>query len=378
MDLKAFNHHVSNISSDNDYLFNIFPRGVKIIKENEGPRAMLCSYTRNCHFKYAGVIIANNKVISVSNNPPWFEYKRGFIAREFKNAVVYPTNDGTTITLYFWNKKWIMSSHRAYDIGNYTRLSLKGKETSKTYKECLDEVLSKYNLNYDNLDKNKCYTLGFRHPELQPFDNDNMSAWFIQSVDLKKFNSGESDYITNSSILLPNQTPVDISLDTIIKNSQNAYTNFCDNGIINYGYLLKINSNMYLVESSLLAKIRKTFYSSNFNRFPKNNRLYHIILHFFLDPEYYTIFKKLFPQYLPIFDKIEKKFNTLIKHISYIEKNTDNNTALILNREISKDLALKNYSKNKRYYLVSKFVYNLSKKPLLYQYLENDGLWRGL
>lgn len=378
MDLKTFNNCVSNIPVGNEieYLYNIFPSGVKIIEETKGSRIMLCTYSRNCQFKYAGVIIENNKVVSVSNKPPMSQYNRKMIAENFKDSVVYSANDGTTITLYYWNNKWIISSHRGYDISNYTRLSLGGKEASKTYKECLDEVLSKYNFTYDNLDKNKCYTLGFRHPELQPFDGDNMSAWFIQSVDLKKYNRGDSNYITTSSPLLPNQTPLNINLDDIFKKSKNSYANYCEKGIINYGYIIKNNSKMYIIESSLLSKIRKTFYSTKFNKFPKNNRVFHIILYFFLDAKYYNIFKKLFPQYLPLFNKIEEKINILIKQISNLEEK--NNTAITLSKEISKDLTLKKYSKHKRYYLVSRFIYNLSRKPLLYQYLENNGVWKEL
>lgn len=379
MDLKSFNQHISKIpvGNETEYLYNVFPKSVKIIKESEGERVMLCTYNRNFHFKYNGLIIANNKVISVSNKPPLSKYNPELIRREFKNAVVYPANDGTTVTLYFWNKEWRMSSHRGYDIGNYTRFSLKGEETSKTYRECLNEVLLKYNINYDNLDKNKCYTLGFRHPELQPFDNDNLSAWFIQSVDLEKFNSGDPNYMADNSTSLPNQNPLNIDLDKAMEKAQNAYTNFCENGIINYGYLLKINSNLYLLESSLLSKIRKTFYSIKFNKFPKNNRIYHIILFFFLDPEYYTIFQKLFPQYKPMFNKIEKQINTLIKSISNID-GEKNYIVLQIHKEISKVLTIENYSKNKRCYYVSKIIYNKSKKAIIYQYLENNGLWSDL
>ena len=376
MDLSSFNRYIREMPKTGivDYLRNIYPQNIKVVYENNGSRAMLCTYNRNSPFKYAGIIVADNKVISVPNRPPVTQYSPKVLDAEFKNASVYPANDGTTITMYYWDNKWRMSSHRGYDIGHYTRFSLKGLDESKSYKECLDEVFAMYNFKYECLYKTKCYTLGFRHPELQPFDNKNMSAWFIQSVDLKKFNNGEPDYVSDDEkIGIPMQVAIDIDLDSALKKSQDAYDQFCENGIMNYGYLIKIDSRLYLIESSLLNKIRKIFYSIKFNKYSKNNRIYHIILYFFLDSKYYTIFQKLFPQYIPLFTKIENNLNILMDKI--VNRNSDNAIVETLYNEISSILTIKKYSKNTTRYLISKYIYSPPRAPLLYEYLNTVGLW---
>ena len=122
------------------------------------------------------------------------------------NTTLTLTDDGTTINLYY-NRKWIISSKHGYAINNYICAG------NKTYQDILTEVLSLYpEFSLMTLNKNKCYTIGFRHSDFHPFteglecENYGSRAWFIQSIDMKLFSENNMSCISyEENIGLPYQ-----------------------------------------------------------------------------------------------------------------------------------------------------------------------------
>ena len=108
--------------------------------------------------------------------------------------------DGTVMTIYSWThpKKglvWCLASAKGFDIWG-------GDET---YAEVLSELLAKsptflaatglrlrhgllcvddVHLDFQTLERGRCYTIGFRHPNFHPMVADPPGVWNIQSVDL--------------------------------------------------------------------------------------------------------------------------------------------------------------------------------------------------
>ena len=112
--------------------------------------------------------------------------------------------DGTVVTIYSWihPKKglvWCLASANGFDVSH---LKWGGDET---YAEVLSELLAKsptflaatglrlrrgllcvddVRLDFQTLERGRCYTIGFRHPNFHPMVADPLGVWNIQSVDL--------------------------------------------------------------------------------------------------------------------------------------------------------------------------------------------------
>tara|TARA_A100001015_G_scaffold317155_1_gene433328 strand:- start:16 stop:840 length:825 start_codon:yes stop_codon:yes gene_type:complete len=259
---EEFNKFVKNIPTRNtlNYLKETLGViGVKMVYEKdkkissrENPvlkRIMLSSFNRSCKFKYVGVILGleNNKyrIISYQPKPPLNQFRRNNVVevmnREQKQIRIIQATDGTTVTLYWLNNKWVISTHRGYEVNNL-------KWMGYTYQYLLDDVLSSYmNFSYDKLNKNKCYTIGFKHSFNHPFLEGKKDikyiekkAWFIQSIDINRFNLDTSSCVTyDEDIGLPLQRTVPfMDLRTLYIKANNAYNNYIKNGNVNYGYII--------------------------------------------------------------------------------------------------------------------------------------------
>jgi hypothetical protein len=341
MSISSYISFINNIPQKDTIPFlneELGKQGVKVIYEKHNKhtldnpkydRIMFSTFVRSCPFEYPGTIIKSTKgstpytVVSVSQSPPITRYAMSFIHKNFSNASIVNANDGTTVTIYYYNDKWVISTHRGFHVNNYNWFG------EKNYEDVVGEVMSQYKLSYDDLNKDKCYTFGFNHNEFHPFmegrlkDKSNIRAWFIRSVDLKKFNEGCSDYISyTENIGLPVQETVMFnSVDELLEKTKNAYSDYRDTGIVNYGYILNIGTKQYLVESSLMKNIRNIFYTNKFNKLESNfDRKKYIVLNAFLDSKQHEMFKVLFPQFLQEFRMFEEQIDVLVDAISEMVK----------------------------------------------------------
>lgn len=220
-----------------------------------------------------------------------------------KKYEITKINDGTTITLYPWKTRWAIASSNAWDVSNIIWIG------TKTYVEIFKDLVDRlypefatetgmrilgsegnYFLDFTKLDKNKAYTIGFRHYDFHPIKDDPEKIWQIQVIDLADpFNAEPADF-DNCLPVFDMQEYVDKntinSVDDIIALTENSVENATvgkkplgsyaaaaasdDLPLIktyNYGYLLsstdrgvtKENSSI-LIPSEFLKKIRDIHY----------------------------------------------------------------------------------------------------------------------
>jgi hypothetical protein len=407
--MQVFNDLVKDIPSHNtiSFLHSSFRKyGVNIVydkdknSDKDNPvyaRLMFRSFSRACKFDYPGVVLSRKAdthiyhVISVPPPPPVIHYNPRFLRENYVPGMdIIMANDGTTVTLYYFDGKWVISTHRGFEVNNYKWVAY------KTYLDILDEVLSKYpDFNYHRLDKTKCYSFGFNHSDFHPFVENAQSynspiaeyqnqytarAWFIQSVDLNKFNASDTGYISyTDDIGLPLQENMSVlSLRKLFSVANNSYNNYVNTGVVNYGYLIRIGLKQYLVESTLLKNIRYIFYNK-LNTLDKVfcKRKYNII-NAFLDCRKHDIFKKLFPQYIPEFVRIDKKIHDIINAIMRIMDasnecktvggdNTLDIIANILYTKLLKTLDVHNKTRPDVYSLIYMYMCDKKHTEIIYQ-----------
>lgn len=404
MSISSYISFINNIPKKDTIPFlneELGKKGVKVIYEKsnnytqDNPkynRIMFSTFVRSCSFEYPGTIIkgtkgcAPYKVISVSQSPPNTKYQIGLIYNNFNTSTIINANDGTTVTIYYYDNKWIISTHRGFQVNKYHWFG------EKTYEDVVNEVLAEYKMSYDSFDKNKCYTFGFNHNDFHPFmegrskEGPNIRAWFIRSVDLKKFNEGdtmENCMSYTEDIGLPIQQPVKFnSVDEMLEKTKNAYDDYIETGVVNYGYIISIESKQYLIESSLMKNIRNIFYTNRFNKLESCfDKKKYIVLNAFLDANKHNTFKKLFPQYLDSFTDFEKKIDTVIQKITDIVEQKEaedkfkklqesqdsvDKFSVELYKELTKSITIKLHKKNHIIDIIYSFIYNTKYTEKLY------------
>lgn len=250
---------------------------------------------------------------------------------------IYQIEDGTIINLYYYepDQKWVIATSKGIDVNDCIFNKF-------TYMEILSECFYNLNINesefYNNLDKSACYTLGFKHPDMHPF-NEGISTsfnkmiykiWFVQMTVLDHVKC-EIKQITRSPWrFIPGHKRISNvnTVSSLFNRLKNAYDNFADNNIINYGYMLVaknsddfvdfIDYNVILLESSLMNSIRNLWYDASYVKFSKKNdydRVQTILLNSFLDNARIEAFTILFPQYKDELDRLSKIEKQLIDKV---------------------------------------------------------------
>ncbi len=303
-----------------------------------------------------------------------------------KKYTVYYIEDGTIFNLYYYNQ-WVISTSNGYDMNNVSW-------DSKTYKDLINDCLLQYNLNWDDftnlLDKNLCYTFGFKHPEFHKFQAGSKSfvykLWFVQSVNLTTNEikttspveciNGQVLYnhnITDNKLLLQ-------QLNKLASSALQTYTDYLEeyhdskesdylSNFINYGYIIKSDNENFIIESSLLQKIRIIWYYKPFIDLCKENnwnRVKAVVLNSYLDNNKYKVFLQLFPQYKVVMDKYSSIINDIITNL--INKN--NIEFKNLKDYINKNIKIPtNLSINEKRKIISDIVINVKCMTLLMEYI---------
>lgn len=282
-------------------------------------------YTQECN----GLILSrpDYKILVVPTRTLRFN-----IATETSNAFlhqglyhVYNALDGTCFNMYY-NDKWMISTAKGHSMNDI-------KWDTKTYQEIIEECLTAIGYTWETftaaLDKNKCYSFGFKHSSFHKFFGGNeptSKLWFIQSVVTDESSDRYLWASDQSPIeIIPNQeryTTVVSNLRDLYKKAGAALEDFLTNKNVCYGFILRsVNINVtkshsdLFIESSLMRTIRQFWYENDLiDMCHKNkwNKELAITLNAFLGRSENDTFLKLFPQYQSWFDKHE----ILVKKIS--------------------------------------------------------------
>ena len=255
---------------------------------------------------------------------PKFRHDR--ILANLSDYQIYKIKDGTTVTLYWYDEKWCLSSANGFEVNNYKWMG------ESTYFSAFCDVAAQYpEFSLDNLDKTKSYTIGFRHESFQPLLADKRDIWFIQSCDIVRGNETyEIIYLSNTeNIGIPAQDTITYCgeniIHTIYDENSSALTKFINPAAaIHYGFILRSVSGTnpdIIFESELLKTIRRLFYDLPKHKFTDatritgvvtpQNRLEYIILRAYLSHKSRYLFIDLFPQYAQFYKKYDIKFNML-------------------------------------------------------------------
>jgi hypothetical protein len=301
---------------------------------------------------------------------PTLQYVSGEFHRNFRKMLeqkeynIKEAKDGTTINLYYWhetsdseNKEnvvelWKVSTKHLIDASNK-------KSNKKTYRRMLTEILENFNINienfYDSLNPTRCYTFGFKHPDIHQFFEGRgepiYDIWFIQSVDLLRFQEivaynirlvGEEKYDERQDCkdcisyesphekIIPQENIDCSNLETYFFKPivENALSNFRSNdGAPKYGFLFRTkkekvtyNANFknVFLESDLLRIIRHLWYDKRLEIDSKEN-LYnkkkYIVLRAYLSRKCRNVFLELFPQYSGDFTYLDEITHRLANDI---------------------------------------------------------------
>ena len=368
-----------------EYLKNLYCRlGVRVnYEKSDKPgiynRIMLSTFKRSCSFKYSGTILGYNVdekkyvIVSVPHPPPSTQFKISYIQRKIDSCSTIQVQDGTTVTLYYYNGDWKIGTHRGIDVGDIKWFN------GKSYKQVLNDVLGTYDFKYSDLDTNKCYTIGFKHDSFHMFleGKDTVRrAWFICSVDIIKFCQGDSSYISyDEDIGIPIQEMKQTEdIKELVDRASTAYDTYIKSGEVNYGYILKIGRQHYLIESSLLANIRQIFYSNKFRELKVSiDKVKYITVYSFLSKKHYDIFRGLFPQYAGDMTELDKIVVGLAECVmSIADGRTPNNLlpdgimeeAQRIYNELSKKIRID--SKHGRH-LIYSYLYDVRHTDMLYR-----------
>ena len=256
---------------------------------------------------------------------------------------IFLIKDGTLVNLYFYNNKWSISTYRSIDATNATW-------GNSTYGSLFHEVLAELNINkdnfYDSLDIKSSYTFGFKHHNIHPFKDSDVGydLWFIQSVmdnNVSKTFENTLGIVSQPIFNFPDGERKHTSF--LFKLLSNSFQSYILNRSILYGYILKLknapndttndatNGNvnsppLILLESSLLQKIRLTFYHSKFDslskQIPCDRDLFTVAYNYF-DKYWHRQFIALFPKFQPYYTEFNNTITKISKKIQLYHTKPD-------------------------------------------------------
>lgn len=251
------------------------------------------------------------------------------------NYSIYKVSDGTVIYLYFWNDSWHISTARGLDV-------LAIKFNDKTYLELMNEVLAKYETNYqeftNSLNKNSSYSFVLRHNSIHQFaqEEDNCLI-FIHKIEI---NNGHIEFIRTThelpyKIQYQEEIAGEIKLQELYSNLSTSLSNWLNTKKDPlFGYMLISNApykvggdhSCILFKSSLVLQIERFLYDKKFMEYGKD-RSVAVIVNGFLGSNN-KIFTEILPQYKPEFERLtaiqEKLVSDILDNMVKMDKSIIN------------------------------------------------------
>lgn len=246
------------------------------------------------HQTYNGITLVYPGWRVLSVPPPATTTK--FSVRQLQKALdeyeIYQVNDGTIVTFYWYEPagKWCMGSTNGWDISDYKWLC------DLTYSEAFSAVAAKSGFNINALNKDLCYTIGFRHHGFHPLMTDPERVWLIRAYDPKTYS------VVTGVPGLEEQRPYELPkmLRVMARGLQRSVDRYISTKRPEYGLIFRSKTGAspnYLLESALLTKIRNFCY-----HLPRElgldhtTRMKYSTLRAYMGNEH-KLFLRLFPQF---------------------------------------------------------------------------------
>jgi len=248
--------------------------------------------------------------------------------KSFDKYKVYKINDGTQVNLYYFNE-WCISTMNGINVSDYKVVG------DETFKQVFAKLAAIYNLSFDNFDKSHSYSIGFHYHLWHPLVSETDKMWFIQSSGKNPGLPCQEQIYENYSTLQQNNT---VSLENFLNSDKSAR-------VINYGYILRTdceNHADYIMESSLLKKIRQLFYDlpkkrdEHFKSINSSNRAEYFALRSYLNFINKYLFVDLFPIYSGYYHKYDNIFDKLAFKVLQQFRESSENSKRMKNRKTEK------------------------------------------
>lgn len=328
---------------------NNITRVILRLRKNNNIHPLLYYYCNGC-------VIDTLKWKAVSVPPMAFNKRQvpELIESYYKQGLydVLKVIDGTVVTFYYWNNYWNISSSNSYDvssfywIGDMTYAEIIYDLFTRLYPDTIEtngiQLIDNNRLDFCKLQKNKSYTIGFRHHNFHPIKSDPECMWNIQNVHLS---SGRIEF--NDGIQgLPNQQIITAvnSLDQLNHINKSAMADALrqENPVFNYGFILRSKNQSItkefsniLLSSTLLKKIKKNIYEYPANTLKQfithTNRFEYITMKNFFNKSERNEMIQLCPQMFERFPLYSKCINDTVLCTLAIMKNKQTNTSEPLN-----------------------------------------------
>ncbi len=342
---EAFKEIISDTLGANDYKIHIEPaRGDNTFRAVIGKQFSRGNFTTKITHQGDGIVIDNTGavyVVPLQRYNPNANHARVAQALAAGKYTVQHVQDGSVVSLYYYDSRWCISSAGGYDVGGVRWIG------DKTYEEILRELLPE-NF-YASLDTDKCYTIGFRHPTFHPLAADPARVWFMRAVDLGAINcDNPREVYLDECPGLPKQTAVEVSnFDDLLATNANALGNYYANGVLHYGYMLRGDFDELgdianvMLESQLMKTVRLLFYNNTKHiekiKLTNENRISHIALRAYLTHQHKYDFVQLFPQFKSYYDSFDSIFNDVAKQVMNALRQVDSKKKLESFRRVPGD-----------------------------------------
>ncbi|MEW8078594.1 MAG: hypothetical protein AB2822_10985 [Candidatus Thiodiazotropha endolucinida] len=355
--------------------FDTEPRRIILSRGRRGGGSRLCA---ECNGAVIDVRTWTHLAVpprAFDPRPSKKEVDRAFAAPDADGVIrtghynVIQVIDGTVVTIYSWThpKKglvWCLASANGFDVSH---LKWGGDET---YAEVLFELLAKsptflaatglrlrrgllcvddVRLDFQTLDRGRCYTIGFRHPNFHPMAADPPGVWNIQSVDLASgvataaglpgiprqaaYNREDLVRLVGSQDVRRRGIRVE-DLELISRRALDdakaaiagkpvprllASREWVFNTSFNYGFILRSRRPEVcpdvLYASPLLHRVRQLIYSRRPPQQVQSARYQYNSLRAFLSPSDRSDFLELFPEFAPCFAMYERFVNNVVDFV---------------------------------------------------------------
>lgn len=194
--------------------------GLHTVPDYAGCRILIDHCTCDCGDEYAslvGSIISvddTNGVSLLSTMPDVINITARTLPclkDQWNELELYQAEDGANIGIYWFRGRWLVRTPNSFDAGGITW------DGSVTFGQMVNDIMIKYpRFRLSELDTNKCYTFGIKHPAIHMYHEGSPSsitrAWFIQSVNIARVNETFGDFTNtinfDESIGLPLQLPL--------------------------------------------------------------------------------------------------------------------------------------------------------------------------
>lgn len=289
-------------------------------------------FSNQLSFESNGLILHSSGVVLCV--PPFACNKRAKIdPKEISEYSCTPIYYGSIVNLYHYGGKWVFSTIGGYEVNHYEWI----KHIS--YEDAFNEIISTHykTFDYDKLDKDVCYSFVFRHVDFHPYCLSENAIYFIQAVNLIKFNETfnleKSQCNINPGV---DRIPeIKCNLKKALKLMRESHMNAINRtkgihtDVVSMGVIFRAPYDKYgnvsniMICSDLLKKLKL-----HAHKIPRSvsletteKRAMYLILKNYLNVINYPSFKALFPVYKPECDAMDSLLNSLAVAIIHNKNN---------------------------------------------------------